>query len=276
MEVATRPEAKKKLEQMFKANAQGVILLGTFAPCSAFVFDFDGVLLHECGIPEAGYAWLARAVREGNWNLHDHDVAESYQTAVHALRPLIKGKPPVEKVEVFCSRFGGGAPLLFSPEQAVEKWFASVQQVIRGRFGHDPNSYLLPGAVDLVKAAREKGQVFGLTANIQRQAEFLMEFVGLTRFFDQIVGYAPDAGTGVDKGTMLADLLSRHGIDPGHTAYIGDGAPDMRAAHHAGALAVGIANDLQGGQRLIDAGCDVIATSPKAGARLVRLLAQGA
>lgn len=273
MKIATKSQGMKDLEDMFRMNVRGVIALAPFAPRTAFVFDFDGVLLHECGMVETGYAWLARAVREGNWDIHDHDVTERDVSEVRALRPVIKGKPPVEKVTIFWSRFGSGSRLPFSPETAVERWFSFVKDRIQCRFGRNPSLYLIPGAADMVKAAKEYGPVFGLTANIQSQADFLMEFVGLSPCFDRIVGYAPSAGPGTDKGAMLADLLALHGVDPQETAFIGDGTSDMRAAHRAGALAVGIANDLQNGRGLIEADCGVIATDSRVGRTLVEFLA---
>ncbi len=272
--LTNRKKAPAHLQRLFDTNSEAV-LLRPFTPRRNFVFDFDGVLLAECGVAEVGYAWLVRAFRDGNWDVRDLDVSDGDRREALALRPGIKGKAPVEKVEILGQRYGSGESLSGPAVDLVRMWFAVLAGEIGRRFGDDPDSYLLPGARELVCAAQEVGPTFGLTANIQEQAEFLMEFVGLRESFDEVVGYPADARAGISKATLLVDLLRAHCASPDESCYIGDGVPDVRAALEAGVLAVGVANDLQGGLRLIDAGCHVLCTSSACGRDVVRVLATG-
>lgn len=263
------------LKSFFETSREDVVVLRRFSPVSTFVFDFDGVIVRECGIVEIGYAWLVRAVRDGITDSSDLNVSQADIALVKDFRPAIKGKTWLEKVEAFRRDFGGSRPVGCSDLELVDKYVETSRTAVQRRFGAHPRDYLLPGAVDFLEAARKAGRVFGLTANVRNQGAWLMEFVGLSSCFDEIVGFRRDAVSGATKGKLLADLLRRHGIDPSRAAYIGDGVPDMKAAGDAGAVSAGIANGVDNGRRLVDAGCNVIATSSRAGGDVIKTLRRG-
>jgi phosphoglycolate phosphatase-like HAD superfamily hydrolase len=265
----------KLFEDYLKTGREKVIVTGRFSPTSAFVFDFDGVIIKECGVVETGYAWLVRAIREGNLDTSDVNLSRSAEDEVRKFRPRIKGKTLLEKVEAFRLEFGDSAPLPCGAVDLLWKYVEALRTKIRADFGSDPAQYLLPGAVEFLESARKAGPVFGLTANVQQQGEWLMGFVGLSGVFDKIVGFAIDAESGTSKGTLLADLLRRNNIEPGCAAYIGDGVPDMKAAHAARAVAAGIANDIENGRKLLDTGCALIATSSRVGVDVIDILHRG-
>ena len=263
------------LKSFFETSREDVVVIQGFSPVSTFVFDFDGVIVRECGIVEIGYAWLVRAVRDGIMDSSDLDVSQADVALVKEFRPTIKGKTWLEKVEAFRRGFGGSRPVACSDLELVDKYVETSRAAVLRRFGAYPRDYLLPGAVDFLEAARKTGRVFGLTANVQDQGAWLMDFVGLSCCFDEIVGFRRDAVSGATKGKLLADLLRRHGIDPSLAVYIGDGVPDMKAADAAGAVAAGIANGFDNGRKLIKAGCALLATSSRAGVDVIKKLREG-
>lgn len=271
----SRQNAERSLDNLFSAGEEGILRLEPFRSVKNFIFDFDGVLLEECGVVESGYAWLLRAVRDGVWDTTDIYVSADDIEIAREFRPNIKGKSPIEKVVAYKRAFGNGRPLPMQLMEVVESWFSVVAGVIRNRFGEDSASYLLPGALKLVETACQRGSAFGLTANIQRQADFLMGFVGLSGYFNRIVGFPVDATSDMNKATMLEDLIESHGLDKSETCYIGDGAPDMKAANTAGIIAVAISNDLIGGKKLLSQDCHVVATSSICGDRLIDVLHSG-
>ena len=269
---ASRHEAKRKLEWLFETSREGLLLLSDPSYRHHFVFDFDGVLLKECGVAEVGYAWLVRAFREDNWRVFDIDINIADQFEAKAFRPNIKGKSPIEKVEILRDHYGTTLASEIHALDAVYMWFEVMAGEIKRRFGSNPTAYLLPGAKNFVSAASRYGHAYGLTANIQNQAEYLMQFVELQSFFQQIIGYPPEARAGTTKATMLQSLLHSQGVEAQSACYIGDGVPDMRAAHEAGVLAIGVANDLENGLHLLEEGCDVLCTGPSCGEHLISML----
>lgn len=291
---------KNKLSEMFKNEVEDIIEINKETAfryksdgCKAIVFDFDGVLLKEIGIAELGYAWAIRALRDGifdptNIELHfdDIDIAQKYRT-------VIKGKPMTEKLDILRQRFGNKC-INIGNDEIITLWYDFFTYYVQFKYSKNEKEYLLPGALELIKKAYQCGKVFGVTANEQRYALWIMNFVGLREYFKEIVGYPIHTLHNTSKGSLLNDLLFRWGIRPNEACYIGDGSSDIQAGMQAGVLTIGIANNeipisyiscIEEKERvsikafnnaimLAEAGCDILATSPMAYPSIAAFFAQ--
>ena len=257
----------KKLNQLFTNNQQSAFQINSIYPISNFIFDFDGVLVKECDIIEKGYAWLIRAVRENKFDTQNLDVLESDLELAYIIRPQVKAKSQVEKITIVNEKYGNLKLTEKFLEEIIILWTNRVfTNYILEQFSDNPKNYLLDGANNFLEKSGQIGKVFGLTANIQPQAEFLMEFVGLTKYFREIVGFPVDLSKNVNlsKTKMLQNLIISHELKVEQTCYIGDSSTDIKAGQDAGILTIGIANNYSNGKALIEQGCDIIATSTAA------------
>jgi phosphoglycolate phosphatase-like HAD superfamily hydrolase len=276
----------EELERLFQSEKEDVVVIndkeaGKYRRegFKAVVFDFDGVLLIENDSAEKGYAWLSRSLREGNFNPKDIGVSKSDVEKARAFRPNIKGKSMAEKVEAFNAEFGKGV-IEMPVDKLIRLWFDALKYNVMDQFGNDPNAYRMPGAKVLLETAASKAVVLGVTANEFFHAHFLMDFVGFKDFFSEIVGYPINAFPKTSKASLLADVLFRHGINSDDACYIGDGASDIKAGKKARTFTIGIANatmpitmvsdakkekiiekSMNNARKLIEADCDILATS---------------
>jgi len=256
----------------------------------AVVFDFDGVLLRENNLAERGYAWLIRSLRDGNYDPRNINVSAYDIGMATAFRSTIKGAPMKEKVKVFKVVFGKG-DLKIPVEKLVRLWFDALKNNVLSQFANNPNNYRMPGAKELLETTDSKCSIaiYGVTANEFQHAYFLMELVGFKDYFSEIVGFPINSFPHTSKASLLSDLLFRHYIKPMNAVYIGDGTSDIKAGKRAGAFTIGIANasmpvsliedpkekkkiiekSIKNGMKLIDEGCDLLATSTLAYKKIV-------
>lgn len=265
----------KKLKQLFDKNKESAFQINSIHPISNFIFDFDGVLLKECNIIEKGYAWLIRAVRENNFDTKDLNINHNDLKQAHFIRPQVKGKSQAEKIAIVNEKFGN---LTFTDkriEKTIILWAGNIfTKFILQQFEKNPKNYLLNGAENFLKETCRIGKTFGLTANIQPQAEYLMKFVGLTKYFKGIVGFPVEIKKNVNlsKKEMLQNLMTKNSLDIKQTCYIGDSPSDIIAGKGAGIFTIGIANNYSNGVALIEQGCDIIATSTAAYSNILTIL----
>ena len=67
-------------------------------------------------------------------------------------------------------------------------------------------------------------------------------------------------------------LLIKHDLDVKQTCYIGVSPSDIKAGQGAGIFTIGIANNYSNGAKLIEQGCDIIATSTVAYLDILKVL----
>ena len=108
-----------------------------------------------------------------------------------------------------------------------------------------PGSSLLPGAAAAVAAVRGlEGTTAVVTAKYGPNAHRCLDHVGLA--VDHVIGWR--------HGPQKAETL----LDLGAHVYVGDTLPDLAAARHAGAAAVGVASGPVPAAELAAAGADVV------------------
>lgn len=104
----------------------------------------------------------------------------------------------------------------------------------------------------LSHAARQGLRLFVLSSMNEEALLRQAEAFGLTPFFEEIV-----AGV-LDKRTRMAELVTRHGLCPAKTAYIGDMVHDVDAARSAGVQAIAVLSGYDSAERLLPSEPDLV------------------
>lgn len=108
-----------------------------------------------------------------------------------------------------------------------------------------PGSSLLPGAARAVAGVRAlEGTTAVITAKYGPNAHLCLAHVGLA--VDHVIGWR--------HGPQKAETL----LELGAHVYVGDTLPDIAAAHHAGAVAVGVASGPVPADELAAAGAEIV------------------
>ena len=197
------------------------------------LFDIDGTLMEAVG---AGRVALERAYDEAT------GVSGAMDGVVFAGRT---DRWIISEVE----RTSG---VRIDRETFVPRYLAILEEELDAR---DPRA--LPGVADLLErlAARED-VVLGLcTGNMRAGAFAKLRSVGID-------GYFTAGGFGdrhEDRAAITREAARAVGWTPGAPlAHVGDTEHDIRAAHAAGAAAVGVATGAHGIEQLLDADADLL------------------
>lgn len=249
--------------------------------CNVTIFDFDGVLIKETGIAEIGYAWVISSIRDDFIPVEPKDIMEEDVKFAKDFRPLIKGKSMVEKVDIFHALFHKKASQE-AKYKLIAGWYDFLKIYIRSQFAKNNLELRLPGSEFLLQEAAKSSRLFGLTANEQYHAQWLMDFVKLLRYFEEIVGFPIETET--SKYHLLMNIISRKKLKSSEVCLIGDGVSDIIMGKKAGVLTIGISNNemplslvqdgtdkeririkaIKNAEKLLEAGCDILATSTMA------------
>jgi phosphoglycolate phosphatase len=118
------------------------------------------------------------------------------------------------------------------------------------------------GIVPLLDHARlTTGSSFVATLKPKVYAERIVRHFGLAPYFAGVYGPGLDEPT-ENKVELLADLLARERVAPGHAVMIGDRAGDMVAARINGVRSIGALWGYGSEAELVDAGADSLCASP--------------
>ena len=130
----------------------------------------------------------------------------------------------------------------------------------------DPENYLMAGAVEFLRALREKGvSIYVASGTDHPDVITEAKALGVYDMFDEIAG-APLHEENCSKEAVLRRLISDHGLSGEQVAVIGDGKVEIMLGKEAGALTIGIASDEEARTginsvklaRLLKAGAEVI------------------
>lgn len=115
-----------------------------------------------------------------------------------------------------------------------------------------------PGITPLLKALKRRGAYLAVASGKpQIFIERIVEYFGLTPYFDKIVGIKVE-NTHADKRALILEALPE-GIDPHSAVMVGDRRFDMEAARALGLHAVGALYGYGTREELLRAGADEIA-----------------
>lgn len=118
------------------------------------------------------------------------------------------------------------------------------------------------GVPAMLDALRRAGRRLLLcTSKPQPFAERIVERFDLGGHLAGVYG-ADLGGTLDDKGALVAHVIARERLDPGHCAMVGDREHDILAAHRHGIRAIGVLWGYGSRAELESAGADAIVTDP--------------
>lgn len=213
-------------------------------------FDVDGVLVYECGVAYAGYWLQLEALRTGTVP-DDYarflEIPNDVKHQVDSLRPHVKGlhfSKKLEKIHARLSEAGESVADYVSLDSAT--LVKAVMEVQRAYIQHHfpPEDYRVPGSEELLRALSKKFSICTLTANDYEQTSWILQYVGLTAYFSELLCYRADAPDLQTKEDLLKDFRTRHpSVDFTQCVVLGDGAPDIRAGVSMGCFTVGICRE---------------------------------
>ncbi len=137
----------------------------------------------------------------------------------------------------------------------------------------------MPGAREAIAAfAKSNLLQSAVTGNIRSIAETKLTALNLTDNLDFAVGGYGDDGT--DRADLVRQARARaaakygYPFSGGRAVVIGDTPHDIRGAHDADAVAVGVATGRNSVEELVDAGADIVLRSLTDYAAIMQLLGQ--
>jgi HAD superfamily hydrolase (TIGR01509 family) len=123
------------------------------------------------------------------------------------------------------------------------------------------NTSLLPGAVETLKALKQKGLKIGLcTINGEKSTNFILKRFGIADFFDVAVPRDKVNYVKPDPAHLEAALKAL-GAAPEDTVVVGDSGVDMQSAKELKAIAVGLPTGVSTMEQLTGHGANYIITS---------------
>lgn len=169
----------------------------------SLLFDLDGTLLDH-------FTCIARC--------YEHVLTELDQPIPH--RDEIK------------RAVGGSVELTmanFVPEEihkeACARWKTKLAEILT------EDAFLMPGALDLVKALKSQGKQLAVFTNkVGKHSRQLCEHLEISQYMDAVVG-ADDTPYRKPQKEFSEYVLKLLGADPASTALIGDSPFDIKAAH---------------------------------------------
>lgn len=145
--------------------------------------------------------------------------------------------------EAFLNKVWGG-PIERDAEEFFGKPLEDVKKFYFDNFDEfKKNLKLFPNAREILIKLKDKNLKLGLVTNTpQKQANKLIEYLKLGKYFDAVVG-----GDEVEHGKPAPDMIlkacERLGVNPKETAVVGDTIMDMMSCKAAGCLPIGFKID---------------------------------
>lgn len=216
------------------------------------LFDIDGTLVSVKG---AGRRALSFAI----------EAVTGLADALEGIR--LHGSTDPRILEEAWAQHPHRPPLSAGEHEGI---FEIYLQRLEVELTQDAHAYeVLPGVMDLVPALVHSGRhVVGLaTGNVEGAAKLKLRPGGLDTYFE-FGGFGSDHGhraelvrAGILRGQGRAQARLSRAFEPHEIVVIGDTERDVRAAHEAGARAVGVLVGSGFRQALIDAQPDLLVES---------------
>jgi phosphoglycolate phosphatase-like HAD superfamily hydrolase len=132
-----------------------------------------------------------------------------------------------------------------------QKLTQSIREEVYHRELASPH-YRVAGTRRLLIALKQLGLTLGIATagNVDTRTQYAKE-LEIWEYFSVIYG-------GGKKGENIIAWMQENGVEPKEVALMGDGVPDIQAAHEAKILAIGFAPTPEYRERLIAAGADII------------------
>lgn len=114
----------------------------------------------------------------------------------------------------------------------------------------------LPGLYEFLDFCRDSGRrLFLLSSMKQEHFEVQSEKLGLRDYFEH-----PYAGV-IDKRAKIGEILERHDLARGETAFVGDMIHDVETARHGGVMSIAVLTGYDSVEKLLPSKPDVVVSS---------------
>jgi len=173
-------------------------------------------------------------------------------------------------------------PLVYKHEYLDRLWSRIEGRVAGLKSGHiDPGEMVVPGAVDLLAALRQRGVTCYLASGTdERYVIDEARALGVAQFFNGGIYGAQDDYKNFSKQMVIDRILNEYRLSGRELVTFGDGYVEIENTAAAGGLAIGVASneaqrqglDAWKRQRLIEAGADLIIPDFREGDSLLRYL----
>ncbi|HOC18032.1 MAG TPA: HAD family hydrolase [Vicinamibacterales bacterium] len=235
------------------------------------LFDFDGTLsLIREGWPEVMVPMMVEAlVATGT-----REPEEALRRHCHDFVMRLNGKQTIYQMIQLAAevRARGGVPR--EPAEYKKEYHERLMERIGTRRNAlaegraKPSDFLVPGALDLLAALRDRGLPMYLASGTDEQ--FVVEeaaLLGLTPFFGPHVYGAIDDFKSFSKKMVIERILRENQVEGEALVAFGDGYVEIENVKAAGGVAVAVASDEAGRSgrpdewkrdRLIGVGADVV------------------
>ncbi len=144
-------------------------------------------------------------------------------------------------------------------DRDMARLLAGYLQRLPEEVAASPGYRVLPGVESLLPRLVEAGVLLGITSGgLEAGAHAKLARAGLNRFFS-FGGYGSDSNERIEltkRAIERAGQIHGHAVDPRETLVVGDTPLDVRAAHGAGAVAVGVATGRYSVEELLAGGAD--------------------
>ncbi len=266
----------------------GIEIFREVGPGRAFrhvLFDFDGTLsLIREGWPAVMVEMMTEEILATGTSEPPEEVARRCRefvaelTGKQTIYQMIRLRAEVEA--------RGGRPE--DPLRYKERYHGRLMERIRERRealrsgAARPEEYLVPGALEMLAAFRERGLPMYLASGTDRK--YVLEeagLLGLTPFFGQRVYGAIDDYENYSKKMVIGRILAENRVDGSTLLGFGDGYVEIANVKEAGGVAVAVASDEAGRSgrpdpwkraRLAAVGADIVVPDYRDGAALVDYL----
>ena len=172
----------------------------------AIIFDFDGVVVESGKIKTQAFAELYRAYG-------DDIVAQVVQ-----FHTQNGGMSRYRKFRHFQEHFLNKPPLTEAEEKQLDIRFSEL--VVEAVIAAEP----VPGAIELIRQQSERIPLFVASGTPEVELKVIVERRGLAPYFTAVRG-APAL-----KKTIIAEILTAHGLKPESVLMIGDAMADLEGA----------------------------------------------
>lgn len=202
----------------------------------AFLFDLDGTLVDSNPLHVEAFV---RAFAENGYTVASDRIAIEIGKGSDHLIPDVLGKSANER----------------DGEKIREGWKTHFLRIIKER-----GIPVLPGAVELVEAAKTRGLRVALATSGAREVLEAMESASgvAWRSLFEVVTTSSDAESSKPAPDVISAAIQKLGVSPASCAFVGDTPYDARACRAAGLACVGLSDQEHARADLREAGARLV------------------